>query len=145
MGICIDFGLVFKSFIQLFRQPLLNQSDRWRTVALMDKVSVNLLKLLQLWIGHWSIHYLKGQHNPSSKKLWYAPTDLSEMHVFLAAPRFSSCCNRCREGNEPWEQALLDWRKVSDSQADLLVTESLNTPSLALHSVFGSAAVAHHS
>lgn len=42
--------------------------------------------------------------------------------------RFSSRCDRRREGNECWEQAGVDWREESHSQTDLLVTEaSTNT------------------
>lgn len=42
--------------------------------------------------------------------------------------RFSSHCDRRREGNECWEQAGVDWREEPHSQTDLLVTEaSTNT------------------
>lgn len=54
--------------------------------------------------------------------------DLFEMHSPPLPYRFSSRCDRRREGNECWEQAGVDWREESHSQTDLLVTEaSTNT------------------
>lgn len=54
---------------------------------------------------------------------WKAPTRLSEMRLSFPPHRFSSGCDGCRERDEPWEQALLDWREESYSQTDLLVSE----------------------
>lgn len=100
---------VFLSFYSAFIRHLLNQADHQRTAR-----------------GH----LFSPVAGPWARDL---PTYLS---LSLPAHRFSSCCAGCREGNEPWEPALLDWREEPDCQTDLLVTESLHSPRLALKSLW---------